>query len=142
MYQFHRLALGVFQPQRVLHQLDAVAVRVLYIGGVSAAIRPDRGCSIGDAERVQVGDHFLPVVNLDREMARWGRVGSIRRMNLSTSDLQLELPVVKFRPTVQELGAEYLLIPLLGSLAVTNRNIDMLDKGNPGHRMPSFGWYA
>jgi hypothetical protein len=139
MYQFHHVALGVFHPQRVLHQLDPVAVWVLYIGGVSAAIRPDGGRGIGNTPCVQIGDHVIPIVNLERKMTRWGGIRGIRRMNFPAPDLQLELPFVEFGTTIEELGTEYLLIPLPGSLAVTDGDIDMLDEGNPGHPMSSSG---
>jgi hypothetical protein len=61
-------------------------------------------------------------------------------MNLPTADLQLELPVVEFRTTIQELGTEYLLIPLPGSLAIADGDIDMLNEGDPGHDTSSSGF--
>src|SRR5215470_902832 len=66
-------------------------------------------------------------------MARWSRAGSMRRMNLSTADPQLELSAVELRPTVQKLRPQHLLIPLSGPLPIADLDIDVLYHRNPGH---------
>src|SRR5215831_16409693 len=66
-------------------------------------------------------------------MARWSRVGGMRRMNLPTADPQLELSAVKLWPTVQKLRTQHLLIPLSGPLSIADLDIDVLYHRNPGH---------
>src|SRR5262245_31781586 len=66
-------------------------------------------------------------------MARWSRVGSMRRMNLPAADPQLELSAVELRPTVQKLRPQHLLIPLSGPLPIADLDIDVLYHRNPGH---------
>src|SRR5882672_1963944 len=66
-------------------------------------------------------------------MARWSWVGGMSRMNLPTSDPQLELSAVELRPTVQKLRTQHLLIPLSGPLPIADLDIDVLYHRNPGH---------
>src|SRR5215468_9516937 len=66
-------------------------------------------------------------------MARWSRVGSMRRMNLPAADPQLKLSAVELRPTVQKLRTQHLLIPLSGPLPIADLDIDVLYHRNPGH---------
>src|SRR6266702_3769789 len=66
-------------------------------------------------------------------MARWSRVGGMRRMNLPAADPQLELSAVELRPTVEKLRTQHLLIPLSGPLPIADLDIDVLYHRNPGH---------
>src|SRR5262245_23468291 len=66
-------------------------------------------------------------------MARWSRVGGMRRMNLPAADPQLELSVVELRPTVQKLRTQHLLIPFSAPLSIADLDIDVLYHRNPGH---------
>src|SRR5262252_8271508 len=66
-------------------------------------------------------------------MARWSRVGGMRRVNLPATDAQLELSAVELWPTVQKLRTQHLLIPLSGPLPVADLDIDVLYHRNPGH---------
>src|SRR5215467_3666918 len=66
-------------------------------------------------------------------MARWSRIGYMRRMNLTATDPQLELSAVELWPTIQKFCAQHLLIPLAGPLPIADLDIDVLYHRNPGH---------
>src|SRR5215471_15161008 len=66
-------------------------------------------------------------------MARWSRIGCMRRMNLTATDPQLELSAVELWPTVQKFCAQHLLMPLAGPLPIADLDIDVLYHRNPGH---------
>src|SRR5262249_33300202 len=70
-------------------------------------------------------------------MARGIWVGGMSRMNLPAADPQLELSAVEFRPTVQKLRPQHLLIPLSGLLPIADLDIDVLYHRNPGHSCTS-----
>jgi hypothetical protein len=115
MEQLDLVAFGVLYPQRVVYQLDHVAVRIMNVGVVSVvilaapigspALSTDSRCRpIRHAQFVQVGNHVLPIRNLHREMDGWypNGLSDISGMNLCAPDPQLELPFIEFRATVQK----------------------------------------
>ena len=132
------LALGIPQPQGVLHQFNHVAIGVMNVGGVPTAVATDRGRSIRDFQRLQVGYHFIPVVYLQGEMPR--RVGGWRKsaVDFPAPDSQLQLSLVQFRATVEKFGAQDSFVPLAGPLLVADLEIDVLDHRNPGHESPPY----
>src|SRR5712691_12600593 len=150
MEQLDLVPRRVLHSQRMVYQLDHVAVRIMNVGVVSvailaasvrrAALFTDSRCrTIGHAQFVQVGNHFLPVRDLHREMDRWypNWISNISRMNLRAPYPQLELPCIEVRATVQKFCVQHLLIPLPGPLAVANLDIDVLDQCHPGHSVTS-----
>ena len=52
-------------------------------------------------------------------------------MNFPIADAELQLPLIGFRTPVVEFGSQHLFIPLPGSSAVGNLNINMLNYRDP-----------
>ena len=55
------------------------------------------------------------------------KIIGFRGVNLSCADAKLHLPLVQRRAPVQELGAQYLLVPFPGLLPVGDLDVDMVD---------------
>jgi hypothetical protein len=134
----------------MIDQLDHVAVGVVDVGvvlagvlaaplmGIGAAdVRPASGRRphVRDTQPVQVGEHGLPVVHLQREMIRRGagRMRSLREVNLAAAEAQLQLPCIEGRTPIQELRAEYLHVPVPGSRSIADLDVDVMDELDPGH---------
>ena len=111
------VAFGAFQPQRVVHQLNQVAVGIADIGivlvgvlpaalmGVLAAGPGERaagGAAAWHTLRVQVGEHFVPVLDLDGEVYPRHRdhLVNVAGVDLAGADAQLKLPLVERRAAV------------------------------------------
>jgi hypothetical protein len=58
-------------------------------------------------------------------------------MHLPRADAQLELAPVERWTAVQELGAQYFLVPLPRTLPITNLDIDMMDQFYLRHGLTS-----
>src|SRR5262249_7944311 len=138
--------LGVLQAQRMVHELDQVAVGILDVGVVLAAVLAPpllrirtadartgagrRGPYVRNAELGEVGQSGFPVIDLDREVAghRDPRARRYGEVDLAAAEPQLELPLVQRRATVEELGAEDLLVPRPRSFAVADLDIHVVDE--------------
>src|SRR5881296_733002 len=93
-------------------------------------------CShVRNAEVVQAGDHGIPVVHLEREMAggNGGRLWPFGEVNLAAAEAQLELSPVERGASVQKLGAEDLRIPVSSALPIADLDVDVMDQLDPEH---------
>ena len=86
-----------------------------------------------------MGYHFVPVVDFHGEMHRCSqhRVFGVGGMNFPIADAELQLPLIGFRTPVVEFGSQHLFIPLPGSVAVSDLDINMLNYRDSGHTRPS-----
>ena len=86
-------------------------------------------------ERVEVGEHRVPVIHLQGEVAGGdgGRTGRFREVDLAAAEAQLQLPLVQRRAAVEELRAEHLLVPFPGPRSITDLDVDVMDQLDPRH---------
>src|SRR5215510_10510106 len=107
MHDLNLVSLGVLQTERMVYQLDYIAVGIVNVGIVFAAVltaavariappdgRPDAaspGPRMGNAKGVQMRERGLPVVHLHGEMDRGDadRIGGLGTVHLPTADPQL-----------------------------------------------------
>src|SRR2546428_1358613 len=94
-----------------------------------------RRSHVRNAEVVQAGDHGIPVVHLEGEMAgrNDGRLWPFGEVNLAAAEAQLELSPVERGASVQKLGAEDLRIPVLSALPIADLDVDVMDQLDPEH---------
>src|SRR5262249_7710899 len=117
--------LGPMQSQGVVHQFKHVVVWVMDVGVVGTVVGTGTRFGIAHTYGVKVGQHALPIGNLQGEMVRGDRLGlrGLGEVNLSGTQIELKLALVGHRSTVYELHAEDSLIPLLSPLTVANLDV-------------------
>src|SRR3989442_6457283 len=98
-----------------------------------------RRSHVRNGELVQPGDHGIPVVHLQGEMAGGdgGRLWPLGEVNLAAAEAQLELSTVERRSPVQEFGAEDLRIPVSRALSIADLDVDVVDQLDPEHGLAS-----
>src|SRR5262245_17916018 len=119
---------------------DILAAPLIGVGAPD--VPPGTGCRrphVRDAQLVQVREHRLPVIHLEREVAGGNRGRMVRfgEMDLAVAETQLQLPLVERRAAIQEVRSKHLLVPLPRPRSIADLNVDVMDHLYLSHTMAS-----